>query len=119
MILERIPLLGDTVDQDLDITLENQPFSLRVLWNTRFEYFSLTLRERDGDDLLTNIKMVNNYPLISRFRVWTLNGDFYFLSRSGKNLRPTYEDLATGEYQLYYFNPETPPNYPTPLLPVN
>lgn len=118
MIIVQIPLVPNAADQQMDITLENQPITIRLLWNTRFEYWSLTLRERDGADLVTNVKMVNNYPLIGRFRKWTLKGDFYFLSRSGSIARPTFDDVATEEYQLFYYNPETPPDYPTPLLPL-
>jgi hypothetical protein len=116
MILELIPLIAGQADQKADITVANQPFTIRVLWNTRFEYFSLTISNRSGAPILSNIKMVSTYPLVQRFKLFTFTGDFYFLSKSNSGLRPTFDDLGN-DYNLYYYDPETPPSYPIPIAP--
>lgn len=114
-ILE-IPLVPDSADQTVDVTLEDIPYTFRVLWNERFGYFSLTIRESDSEDLLTNIKMVNNYPLVGRYQKLALKGDLYFIHRGGKINRPIYSDIGR-DYGLFYYDPETPPDYPVPISP--
>lgn len=114
MILEEIPLLYDAPDQSADITIADQPFTIRMLWNERFGYWSLSLADRDGDDLITNVKCVNNYPLVSRFKKTTFAGDLFFVHRGGKTTRPTFEDVG-GQYGLFYYDPEEAKDYPTPL----
>ncbi len=107
MILEEIPLLSDTTDQTLDVVLSGDPYTLRVLWNELFGYFSLSVLERSGTVILENIKMVKNYPLIGRFKDIRLpEGDFYFVDTKGKNIRPIYESIGTGDYALIYYVPD-------------
>lgn len=118
MILNEIPLIAGQADQTLDVTLDGQPYTLRVLWNTRFEYFSLSINEKDGDAILTNIKMVNNYPLLKRFKRLPMAGELYFIHRGGKTYRPTFDDIGMNTYGLYYYDPEEAPDNPVPLLPL-
>ena len=106
MILEEIPLLPDTTDQLLSVVLSGNPYTLRVLWNENYGYFSLSVLERDGSVILENIKMVKNYPLVSRFRDVRLPvGELFFIDNRGRNVRPVYESIGTGDYSLVYFVP--------------
>lgn len=116
-ILTETPLLAGVSDQTVDVTLDNVPYTLRVLWNERFGYWSLSVNERDGGPILTNIKMVNNYPLVKRFAKLAITGELFFVSRSGKISRPTFEDVG-GDYGLFYYDPETPADYPVPNAPT-
>lgn len=115
-ILQEIPLIAGSADQTLDITIADQPLTLRVLWNERFDYWSLSVSYRDGEALLTNIKMVNNWPLTGKFQRLGLAGDFYFVHKAGKTYRPTYDDVG-GEYGLFYYDPETVADLPLPITP--
>lgn len=117
MILEEIPLVAGFTDQTSDIVLNNQPYTIRVQWNTRFEYWALSLYEREGDPLLVGIKMVQNYPLIQRFQKVNVVGDLYFLHRGGKTYRPGFDDIGTNTYGLFYYDPEAESSLPVPLLP--
>jgi len=116
MILQEIPLLAGSADQSLDVTLDNVPYTLRVLWNERFGYWSLSIAYRDGEDILTNIKMVNNWPLVKRFQRLDMAGELFFLHKAGKTYRPTYDDVGN-EYGLYYYDPETVVDLPKPITP--
>lgn len=116
MILLEIPLINSP-DQTLDIELDNVPYTLRVLYNERFGYFSLTVSEKDGDVILSNIKMVNNYPLVKRYQKLVMKGDLYFIHKGGKTTRPTLDEIGI-EYGLYYYDEDLPVNYPKPNLPV-
>lgn len=118
MILEEIPLLSNEPDQTASITLAGTPYTLRMLWNERFGYWSLTLSEREGDALLTNIKCVTNYPLISRYQKTLFDGDLFFVHRGGKSYRPTFDDVGGDTYGLFYYDPQSEKQYPTPLSAV-
>lgn len=115
-ILQEIPLLPDTTDQTLDITLDGVPYTLRVLWNEIGGYFSLSIYYRDGEAILTNIKMVNNFPLVKRFQRLEMAGELYFIHKGNKTYRPTYDDLGVN-YGLYYYDPETAADLPVPIAP--
>ena len=114
-IFFEIPLLKKTADQTLDVAIADVPYTIRVLWNERFQYFSLSISEKGGDPILTNVKMVQNYPLVSIYRRLTFAGDLYFLHHAGKTYRPGYDDLGGTGYGLFYYDPETPVSYPVPL----
>lgn len=116
MILLEIPLQKNSADQTADIVLDSIPYTIRVLWNERFGYFSLSVSERDGTAILTNIKMVNNYPLVGRFKRLKIKGDLYFIHRGGKTYRPTYDDIGN-DYGLFYYDAQTPISYPIPIAP--
>lgn len=118
MIIEEIPLIAGASDQTADIVLDERPFTIRVMWNERFGYWSLSVSERDGSTLITNVKMVNNYPLTGRFHLLELPGDLYFLHKAGKTYRPTFDDVG-GEYGLFYYDEESPQDLPMPLSPLN
>jgi hypothetical protein len=88
-----------------------------VQWNERFGYWSLSINERDGSPLLTNIKLVNNYPLVKRFQKLEMRGELYFVHKGGKIYRPTFDDVG-GEYGLFYYDAEVTPDYPVPAAPI-
>lgn len=102
-VLQKIPTLPDTTDQFISVELGGNPYVLRILWNERFEYFSLSVLEADNTPILTNVKMVKNYNLTQQFRDTRLPyGDFYFVQEKGSTARPSYTDLSTN-CNLYYY----------------
>ena len=107
-IIEKIPLQPDTSDQLLNLELGGNPYLLRVLWNERFQYFSLSIKTIDDEPIITNIKMVKNYPLIQRFRDTRLPpGEIYFVKERGKLDRPDYESIGRNEFALYYYEADS------------
>ena len=107
MILEEIPLIADAPDQLLDVVLSGNPYTLRVLWNETHGYWALSIYEREGDVILSNIKMVKDYPLIGRFKDTRLpEGEIYFIDTKGKNTRPLFESIGTGDHVLIYHVPD-------------
>lgn len=105
-LIQKIPLQSDTADQLVSVELDGNPYILRVLWNERFGYFSLSVSAADETPILTNVKMVKNFPLIGRFKDVRLPfGDFYFVQEKGNAARPGYSDLAVN-FSLYYYEPD-------------
>jgi len=102
-LIQKIPLQPETTDQLVSVELDGNPYILRVLWNERFGYFSLSVLTDDEQPILTNIKMVKNYSLIGRFKDTRLPfGDLYFVQEKGIAARPGYNDLAVN-CGLYYY----------------
>lgn len=105
-LLQQIPLQAGFTDQNIDIELDGNPYNIRVLWNERFGYFSLSISTADEVPILKNIKMVKNYPLIGRFKNNLLPvGDIFFVQENGTVDRPVYEDLSVN-FNLYYYEPD-------------
>lgn len=105
-LTQKIPLQPETTDQLVSVELDGNPYILRILWNDRFGYFSLSVLTADGTIILENIKMVKNYPLIGRYKDVRLPfGDLYFVQEKGNAPRPGYSDLATN-FELYYHEPD-------------
>lgn len=102
-LIQKIPLQPETTDQLVGVELVGNPYIIRVLWNERFGYFSLSVLTADESPILTNIKMVKNYPLIGRYKDIRLPfGDLYFVQENGSATRPGYSDLAVN-FGLYYY----------------
>lgn len=112
-----IPLTAQSADQTLDIVIDDIPYTLRVLWNERFKYFAISISEKGGDFIITNTKMVPNYPLIRSEYAFPFLGNLYFLHRGDKKYRPTFDDIGGDTYGLFYYDDETPIVYPLPLVP--
>lgn len=110
-----IPLTEQSSDQTLDIVISDIPYTIRVLWNERFQYFALSIAEKGGDQILTNVKMVPYFPLVGRYRKLPFAGDIYFIHRAGRTYRPGYDDIGGSAYGLFYFDPEKSVTYPSPL----
>ena len=111
-ILVEIPILPQVADQTLNVTLDNEPYTLRLVYNVRFDFFSLSIAEKDGDNLISGIKAVHNYPLINRFQKTKFKGDIYLLHKGGKDIRPTFDTVGI-EFGLYYYDAELPDDFPT------
>lgn len=106
-LIQKIPLQTQTTDQVLNVELDGNPYILRVLWNERFGYFSLSISTADDEPILTNLKMVKNYPLTDRFKDTRLPfGDLYFVQERGKADRAGYGDVGGSDFGLYYFEPD-------------
>lgn len=105
-LIQKIPLQPNTTDQLVSVELDGNPYIMRVLWNERFGYFSLSVLTADEQPILTNVKMVKNFPLIGRFQNTLLPaGDLYFVQEKGNAARPGYSDLAV-TFSLYYYEPD-------------
>jgi len=107
MTIQKIPLFPQTSDQTLTVELDGNPYGVRVTWNERFGYWSLSLYTVAGDPLVEGIKMVTNYDLTSRFKDERMPyGALYFVREKGPYKRPGYDDLAV-THALYYYSPDS------------
>lgn len=115
MIFEEIPLSAGNADQLIDISIADVPYTVRIVWNERFQYFSMTIRERGGVDIVTNVKMVAYFPLVGQYGLLPFAGDLYFMHRAGLKYRPSFDDIGGDKFGLFYYDPEEQIDYPDPL----
>lgn len=108
-LYQKIPLLPQTTDQVVNVEIDDTSYILRVLWNERFGYFALTISTADDVPIVSNVKMVKNYPLVGKFKDPLLPfGDFFFVQESGTIDRPGYDDMGVSFF-LYYYEPDVEP----------
>lgn len=101
----QVPLLPEVSDQNLSVELSGTPYSIRVLWNESFGYYSMSLLEADETPILSNIKMVKNYDLTGRFKHPKMPpGVFALVQEKGSTDRPGYADFGSS-FNLYYIEP--------------
>lgn len=84
------------------IVLDDVSITLSLSWNTRANYWFLTIT--DGINVLSSKKIVPNWPILKRNRASfpTLSGDFILLKTDedvGSEI--TYDNLNDG-YTFYY-----------------
>lgn len=106
MSITKVPLLTGAADQSLSIELDGNPYRLRLAWNVRAESFALDVSTADGTPILTGIKAVANYGLISRHKSTLLpRGELYLVQDSGPPTRPTPELIGVS-FNLYFHQPD-------------
>lgn len=103
-LLQKIPVLPGLTDQLVSVDLGVNPYVLRVLWNERFQYFSLSVMTADKESILTNAKMVKNSPITAQFRDLKLPvGNLYLVQESGDPIANVNYDSLGLNFGLYYF----------------
>lgn len=87
-----------------EIILDNIPFRVSFNWNTRGEYWTLSILDRDENQLASGIKIVLDYELIARYPGRGLPpGEIYAIDTSGeldKIGRDDFQDRASLVYVL-------------------
>ena len=87
------------------VDLEGGLFNMRIYWNDRTTSWHFDLSNGDTD-IVTNKRIVNNYPLMENFDMseWGLSGFFTCVSYAKEDpqtLNKEY-DALNEQYLLYY-----------------
>ena len=81
---------GSSPSYDMSVDLNGNPYVVQMTWNSRTEYWHLSISDKLGG-LISGIKVVPNWPLLKNHRGQiTLDGELMVL--------PTKEGLTTIEY---------------------
>lgn len=85
-----------------EIELDNIPYRFTLNWNTRGEYWSLSIADRDLIKLISGVKLVMDYELLRRYPARsTPPGELYVIDPSGqldKVGRDDFQDKASVIY---------------------
>lgn len=92
-------------DQTIQAVFDNYPVSLRLRWNERFGFWSIGIYDRESSPIITGIKLVQNYPLLSKFKIDSFTGDLYFIRTYGEKSRPDIDSVG-GDHILVYATKE-------------
>ena len=104
--LYKLAVSTETPDQVFSTTLSGNPYRIRLTWNVRFGYWSLSLFEADETPIFQGIKLVENYPLMMRYQDTRLpTGQLMAIRESGTNTRPGFDELGVN-VNLYYYEPD-------------
>lgn len=90
-------------DQTVHETLDGVPVTLRILWNERFQYWTMNLYDRQLNAIISGVKLVRDYKLIGRFNLSALAGDFVFYRISGNKDEADVNSIGN-DYQLVYLS---------------
>lgn len=96
------PLQGET-DQWIDETFGPTPVSLRIKWNERGQFFTLSVYNRQREPLIEGIKLVRDTPLLRRFQLTGIDGALVCWRTYGDKEKPDFESFPD-EFTLIYFD---------------
>jgi len=87
----------------IEIELDNIPYILSFQWNTMGEFWSLTFYDNNNILLLSGIKLVLNYELISDYHDLNLpSGELYIIDPTGNDSPIVYDDFLNSRLELIY-----------------
>lgn len=98
-----IELENGLTDQTIHETLDGVPVTLRFVWNERFQYWTMSIYDRQQDPIIIGIKLVRDYKLIGRYSLSELAGDFIFYRTSGNSDEATVNSLGN-DFELVYLS---------------
>jgi hypothetical protein len=76
--MAKIIPIKDNPNHTLIIELDSKVFKLWFLYNSEGDFWAMSLYDEDDNLLISNIKMVANYPLLFTHRNTSFpSGDFY------------------------------------------
>lgn len=90
-----------------EIALEGATYRFKFLWNSRHEYWTMDIRDRQGNILIAGIKLIINYEILFRYRRDTVpKGAIVPVDVTGKLERIGRNDLGTNVKLVYFTEDE-------------
>ena len=78
-----------------EVTFDERGYKLLFTWNTRMEAWTLSFLELDDTPILSGIKLVLNYELISIYRHLDIpQGNLYVIDLSNNEEKIDYNDFS-------------------------
>ncbi|QKJ86688.1 hypothetical protein PMPD1_1738 [Paramixta manurensis] len=96
-----VNFLSGYPDQTVDMAINEQTFTLRIKWNERFSFWSLSIYDRQFTPIVSGIKMVRDYPLTRHLSLNGINGDFIFMRNFGVKEQASFNSIDN-DFSLVY-----------------
>lgn len=100
-----IPIKNDP-NHTIVIELDNKIYKLGFLYNTKATFWSITLWDENDNLLLSNIKIVANYPLIFPYKNANLPTGDFICQISDKTASITRDSFSLLKANLLYLTQE-------------
>ena len=87
-----------------EISISGIPYIFEFNWNSRGEYWTISVYNRDELPLLLGVKLVIFYELVSRFvdRGLPRGGEMYIIDPSGTWDKIAQDDFQSRLYLIYF-----------------
>ncbi|SEQ64648.1 hypothetical protein SAMN05216522_10519 [Rosenbergiella nectarea] len=100
-----IGLQSGLADQTSELAIGSETMTLRVKWNQRFNFWSLSLYDRESSIIIGGIRMVRDAPLLQNLRVPNIDGEFIFIRQFGDKAEADFNSLGN-DFVLVYITRE-------------
>lgn len=85
------------------VVLDGLSYRFEFFWNSRGEYWSLSIRDEDENELISGVKLVSNYELIASYPDRGLpKGELYVVDNYQSGVKPDRTGFTDGRYMLVY-----------------
>ena len=102
MAYVEIPVRSDLPAYTNTIELELVQYTLSFNWNRRIAKWFMDIGDKDGNPLVSGIKLLSGFPLKYKFLNPGLPpGEFFILDTANQNRDPQQDDLGTRTVLLY------------------
>lgn len=90
MIKIVVPDMNDSLSE---ITLSQKNYKIRFTYNSKYDFWSFGIKDADGSDIISNTKIVPNFPLLHYYADSRLpRGIFGCISTQQKIGRQAFND---------------------------
>lgn len=97
-----IPFNGQGAFQDFTITLEGRAYLLSFNWNTRGNFFSMSISKEDSTPIAEGIAMRLGTALFAKYQLVDLPpGDFFLWDTTGNIVEPSRLDYGQSVKLMY------------------
>ena len=81
--------------QTFPITLDGINYNLKLVWNSRGEFWTISISDANQNTIVSGIKMTLNYGVLQDYRAYSVPpGDLMFLDTSGDETKIEFEDFG-------------------------
>lgn len=92
-------------DQIVTDVFDGTPVSLRFMWNTRFQFWSVSIFDRQRNLIAGGLKLVQDFPMLGSLALETLPGELYMVRMYGDWDYPRFNSLPE-EFVVAYVSAE-------------
>lgn len=92
-------------DQTITDVFDGTPVSLRFMWNTRFQFWSVSIYDRQRNLIAGGLKLVRDYPMLGALKLEALPGEMFMIRMYGDWDYPKFTSLPE-EFVLGYVSAE-------------
>lgn len=97
-----IPIDPTDAHQAIEVELDGKTFVLELLWNTRGEFWTLTLLDAAGATLVSGVRLVAEWELLHQFNDDRLPAGYLLVvDMSDLKIDPTRDDLGKRVLLVY------------------
>jgi hypothetical protein len=97
-----IPLYGLASFSE-QVTLDGSTYTITFQWNSRGSFWSMTFADSNNTIILSGVKLVVNYELISSWPDRGLPpGELYILDPTGDDSDAQFDDFGNGRLEMIY-----------------